>query len=194
MTIRGIHSCAPEPVSTINITQNIVEMDGTVAFWVETYLSGTEYNSATYVALEYVPYARSQVTVMLNSGVMRQGLDFSVDSDRVTLLFTPDATDKIHVRYFALTDGTSAMLADSTMSEGMMVGFSGSVAPDGWLLMDGSTDHLISAYGALNTWLLANPDYEDVGDRTATTFRLKLINTPYYNGTTLVTGTTIIKT
>lgn len=192
---RGIHTGCPEAPSAINITQNIVEMDGTRAFWVEQYLTGVEYKNQTpdRIVLEYVPYARSQVTVMLNTTVLLQGIDFVVDNDRIVLTFTPEDTDKLHVRYFALTDGTSSVLADSTLSTGMTLGFGGTTIPTGWLEMDGTTPHLNSSFLALSDWLTLNGD-ELALSHDATSFVLKRIDTPYYNGTTLVTGKTIIKT
>lgn len=191
--MRGIHTNCPEPVSTINITQNIIEMDGTRAFWDEVYTTGEVYIGAGgFIALPYTPYARSQVTLILNTAVMRQGPDFTVANDRVYLNFTPALTDLLHVRYFALTDGSSSILADSTISAGMTVGFGGTVIPTGWLELDGSTSHLQSSYPVLWAWLQLNTGY--VLSSTATHFVLNKIDTPFYNGTTLVSGKTIVKT
>ena len=202
--MRGIHTCCPEPVLTVNVTENIVEMDGTRAFWAEKYMAGSTYNTLGTIALDYVPYARSQVTLMLNTAVMRQGVDFAVNNQSIQLLFTPENSDNIHVRYFALTDGTSSILADATLTPGMTVGSSSAsdVPPSGWLFMDPtlpvatSGAHLKSAYPLLWTFLASNTDYLEPGSYAdpSLTFKLKLINTPFYNGTTLVTGKTIIKT
>ena len=195
--MRGIHTSCPEPVSTINIVQNIVEMDGTRAFWDEVYTTGAAYSYLNYIALPYTPYARSQVTLMLNTAVMQQGPDFTVANNRIYLNFTPAAADLIHVRYFALTDGSSSILADSTIIAGMTVGYSGVSIPTGWLELDGvdANSHLISSYQTLwdnflNT--VAGAGY--VKSSTATHFVLNKIDTPFYNGTTLVSGKTIIKT
>ena len=190
--MRGIHTSCPEPVSTINITQNIVEMDGTRAFWDEVYTTGTVYLALGYIALPYTPYARSEVMLVLNTSVQRQGTNFTVANNRIYLNFTPGAADLIHVRYFALTDGSSSILADSTIATGMTVGYSGVSIPSGWLELDGSTSHLQSSYPELWVYLQANTGY--LLSSTATHFVLNKIDTPFYNGTTLVSGKTIIKT
>ena len=190
--MRGIHSCCPEPVSEVTINQNIVEVDGTRAFWVEAYCTGAQYKATGYLPLAYVPYTRSQSLLVLNSGVQRQGTDFVVSNDRVNLTFAPQDADVIMFKYFALTDGTSNILNDSTLTTGMTVGFSGAVIPSGWLDMDGTTVYTVAAYPALAAWLAINTDYAESLD--ASNFVLKHISTPYYDGTTLVSGKTIIKT
>ena len=189
--MRGIHTCCPSPVSTINITQNIIEMDGTRAFWAEKYLTGAQYKAAGYIQLDHVPYTRSQATLILNSGVQRQPYDFAISGDKVYLAFVPNDADLIHFKYFALTDGTSNVVNDSTLPVGSMIGFSGSSIPDGWLDMDGTTSHACASFVGLTAWLVANPDYAKSND--GTNFVLKALNTPYYDGTTLVVGKTIIK-
>ena len=195
--MRGIHTCCPEAPSTINITQNVVEMDGTRAFWVVDRRLGSEYVVASGFTLSYTPYARSQLSVILNTAQLRQGVDFTVTANKVYLTFVPVADDKIVVRYFALTDGTSSVLADSTLTTGMTMGFGGTVIPDGWADMDGSTPLSRAAgseSGELYTWCKTYaPTYikEENGD--ANTFTLISNKTTYYNGTTLVTGKTLIK-
>ena len=195
--MRGIHTCCPEPVSTINITQNVVEMDGTRAFWVEQQFLGSEYVVASGFELDYVPYARSQLSLMLNSGAMRQGPDFTVTASRVYLTFVPAADDKIVIRYFALTDGTSSVLADSTLTTGMTMGFGGTVIPEGWVDMDGATAlsrAAGSSSGALYTWCSTYaPTYILSEDEEANTFTLIANASTFFNGTTLVTGKTLIK-
>ena len=193
--MRGIHTCCPEAPSTINITQNIIEMDGTRAFWAEKYLTGAQYLAVGYILLDYVPYTRSQASLVLNSGTQRQPTDFVIDGNKVYLAFTPQPDDKLHFRYFALTDSTSTIVNDSTLPTGSMIGFSGTTIPDGWLDMDGTTKHTLSVYPNLVIWLVANPDYYTVlGGDDEGKFTLRSLNTPYYDGTTLVTGKTIIKT
>ena len=194
--MRGIHTCCPSPVSTINVNQNIVEMDGTRAFWVEAASLGSAYNPATGIVLEYTPYARSQLSVILNTAQLRQGVDFTVSANAVYFTFVPVADDKIVVRYFALTDSTSSILADSTLTTGMTLGYSpaSDTPPSGWLFMDGSKAHLKTGdNAALWAFLAANTSYLVAGSYAGDTFTLALINTPFYNGTTLVTGKTLIK-
>ena len=195
--MRGISTCCPEPVSTINITQNVVEMDGTRAFWVEQHFLGSEYVVASGFALTYVPYARSQLSLLLNTGAMRQGPDFTVTATKVYLTFVPQPDDKIVIRYFALTDGTSSVLADSTLTTGMTMGFGGTVIPDGWADMNGSTPLSRaegSSSGKLYEWCTTYaPTYIKEENEEANTFTLISNKSTFYNGTTLVTGKTLIK-
>lgn len=191
--MRGINTCCPETVPTVNVYQNVVEMDGTRAFWAEKYLTGAQYKAVGWIQLDYVAYTRSQCTLILNSGVQRQPNDFVVSGDKVYLSFVPQDGDLIHFKYFALTDGTSNVVNDSSLPTGSMIGFSGATIPDGWLEMDGTTPHPRAAYAALVVWLTANPDYLHA-DSDDTNFVLKALNTPYYDGTTLVVGKTIIRT
>ena len=195
--MRGIHTCCPETVPTINLTQNVVEMDGTRAFWCVKHYLGSEYSSVNGFVLDHAPYARSQVTVMLNTAVMRLGYDFSVNANAVFLTFAPNPDDKFEIRYFALTDNTSSILADSTLSTGMMIDYGGTDDRDGWIAMDGITDH--SGTGeklALFNWLgvgTRSTDYCEAYDAGAATFRLKALSSTFYDGTTLVTGKKLIK-
>lgn len=195
--MRGIHTCCPEPVRTVNVTENIVEMDGTRAFWCEQHFLGSQYVVASGFALDYVPYSRSQLSLMLNSGAMRQGYDFTVTATNVFLTFVPQADDKIVIRYFALTDGTSSVLADSTLTTGMTMGFGGTVVPGGWADMDGLTN-LSSAVGSVTRDLYVwcgtyAPSYILSEDVEASTFKLISNKSTFFNGTTLVTGKTLIK-
>ncbi len=190
--MRGINTCCPETVPTVNVYQNVVEMDGTRAFWAEKYLTGAQYKAVGWIQLDHVVYTRSQCTLILNSGVQRQPNDFVVSGDKVYLSFVPQDDDLIHFKYFALTDGTSNVVNDSSLPTGSMIGFSGATIPDGWLEMDGTTPYACAAYADLVVWLTANPDYALSND--GTNFVLKALNTPYYDGTTLVVGKTIIRT
>jgi hypothetical protein len=189
--MRGIHTCCPEAPSTINITQNIVEVDGTRALWVEHFFTGLQAKALGYLPLTYSPYARSQVLLMLNSGVQRLGTDFSVNANQILLSFEPADADVLHVKYFALTDGTSTVTGDSSLAVGTLIGYGGTAIPDGWLDMDGTTSHALATYPTLAAWLLVNTDYEL--SRSATHFVLKRLQSPYYDGTTLVSGKTIIR-
>ena len=195
--MRGIHTCCPELVSTINVYQSVVEMDGTRAFWVEDRKLGSEYAVASGFTLTYTPYARSQLSVILNTAQLRQGVDFTVTANKVYLTFVPVADDNIVIRYFALTDGTSSVLADSTLTTGMTMGFGGVAIPEGWADMDGSTPlsrAAGSSSGDLYSWCKTYaPTYIDEEDEDANTFTLISNKTTYYNGTTLVTGKTLIK-
>ena len=192
--MRGIHTCCPEAPSIININQNIIQMDGTRAFWLAVSFTGADYNNfyaGVGFPLAYVPYTRSQATLVWNSGVQELGKDFIINGDRVFLNFTPDADDRFQFKYFALTDGTSTITYDSSLAVGTLVGFGGVTAPAGWFVMDGTTPHPQGSYPELWTFLQAHTDLLASSD--ATTFTLKSIQSPFYDGNTLVTGSTIIK-
>jgi hypothetical protein len=189
--MRGIHTACPE-APDITVTQNIIQMDGTTSFFVRQQFTGAQYLAIGYLPLDYVPYARSSFVLILNTGVQQYTTDYTVQGDRAYLSFVPQAGDNITVRYFALTDGSTAVTNDSSLSTGMTMGFGGATIPDGWLDMDGSTSHALSAYPALAAWLVANPTYE--ASRTATHFVLRLLSSTFYDGTTIVSGKTLIKT
>lgn len=193
--MRGIHTCCPEAPSVINITQNIIEMDGTRAFWVDQYLLGSGVSSNS-ITLEYVPYARARVFVMLNTATMRQGFDYSVLGNKITLNFTPASDDLLHINYFALTDGTSTLVNDNSFSTGMTIGFGGAAGtePEGWLRMDGTTLHLRTSYAGLAAWLDANDSYLNLTLTTGTHFVLKALQTSFFHEGSLIAGPTIIKT
>ena len=193
--MRGIHTCCPEAPSTININQNIIQMDGTRAFWLEVYFTGADYNSMYApvggLSLAFPPYTRSQTTLVMNSGVQRYGHDFVINGSRLALNFTPAAGDLFQFKYFALTDSTSTIVHDSSIAVGTMVGFGGSGEVPGWHRMDGSTPRPKGNYPQLWAFLETHSDLLESSD--ATTFTLKLIQSPFYDGNTLVTGATIIK-
>ena len=193
--MRGIHTCCPEAPSIININQNILQMDGTRAFWLEVYFTGADYLSMYApvggMPLAFPPYTRSQTTLVMNSGVQRYDHDFVINGAKLALKFAPDAGDLFQFKYFALTDSTSTIVYDSSLAVGTMVGYGGSTSVQGWLLMDGTTSHLKGVYPEL--WAFLDVHTDLLASSDATTFTLKSIQSPFYDGNTLVTGATIIK-
>lgn len=193
--MRGIHTCCPEAPSTINITQNIIEMDGETAFFVDERFTGAEAPTGV-ITLDYTPYAAASVQVSLNSGVQRPVNDYVVVGKQVRLNFIPETTDKIHVRYFSKESGAAVVPGGSELPTGFTMGYNGiGEAPDGWLYLDG-VQTVTAAHEDLFAYLVANThlltDYTP-GDTTLT---LRNIQTPYYDAEsgTMQVGKTIIKT
>jgi hypothetical protein len=191
MTARGIFNCVPEGPSTINVTSNIIELDGNrLLIWNDLF-NGSDVSNER-VTLTYQPYAGQTVLVMLNSGVMRPGVDFRVVGKYVYFNFTPVAADKIHVRYW-----TNEKQAPVIQTTGLIVGFGGQVAPVGgeWLAMDGATTVSMSLYPDLHTFLSLNLHLTVQGTNQGTgPYTLKHLPFTYYDGSQLLTGTNVIKT
>lgn len=193
---RGIHSHCPEAPSTINVTQNIVTLNGGQTIWQDDQFTGAEVVNKK-ITLSKVPYSPSSVHVVLNSGVQRLNVDYHLDGDIITFTFTPAASDFINVKYVYVSGGLTS-LQDSGVATGTMVGFGGVTAPTGWLLMNGVQKVNIEYYGDLYAFLdsnqhLTSGDGDDGGGSGGQYYVLKNILTSYFDGTQLVSGTTIIK-
>jgi hypothetical protein len=194
MTARGIHSCCPEAPTTINVTQNIVELDGYETLWRDEYYTGAQV-VADQLTLSYAPYAQASVQVILNSGTQRQGTDYTIIGNVITFTFTPAATDVIHVRYVTVGAGTVA-LNDGAFPVGTTIGYNGASAPTGWFMLDGDqvvtkAGHpVLYAFLELNLDLVAAVVPQDPADHT-----LSLLPITYYDPatTSMVYGNTIIK-
>jgi hypothetical protein len=194
--MRGIHTCCPEPVSTINITQNILQMDGETAFFVDEHFVGSAVSNGI-LTLSYTPYAAASVQLSLNSGVQRLGVDFIVVGRKVQFIsFVPQATDLLHVRYFSSESGAASIVGDTGLATGFTMGYSSPSIPDGWLLMDGvtkvydlaATEDLYAFLGSNLHLVLASSS-----DGTGLYRTLKSIQTPYYVDGQIMAGNTIIK-
>jgi hypothetical protein len=94
--ICGCHDCCPS-APEISITQTVIEVDGIAGYFKDEYFTGP--GPAFTLAEE--PISAESVEVILNSGVQRQPDDFTVTDDIVTFAAALDATDKVHIRYFA---------------------------------------------------------------------------------------------
>lgn len=193
--MRGIHTCCPEAPSTINISQNIVEMDGETAFFVDERFTGAEAPTGV-ITLDYTPYAAASVQVSLNSGVQRPVNDYVVVGKQVRLNFIPETTDKIHVRYFSKESGAAVVPGGSELPTGFTMGYNGiGEAPDGWLYLDG-VQTVTAAHEDLFAYLVANTHLLTGYTPGDTTLTLRNIQTPYYDAEsgTMQVGKTIIKT
>lgn len=194
--MRGIHTCCPSPVSTINITQNVVQMDSETAFFVDERFTGADVTGGV-LTLSHTPHAAASVQLALNSGVQRLGVDFLVVGDKIQFVsFSPADTDVLHIRYFSTESGTATVPAADELPTGFTMGYSGATIPDGWLLMDGvtkvydlaATETLYAFLGA-NAHLVLESGSDDSGDYHV----LKAIQTPYYVDGQIMAGNTIIK-
>ena len=190
--MRGIHTCCPEAPSVININQNIVQLDGETSYFVDETFPGTAAQSQR-ITLTHTPYAAASVLLSLNSGVQRPVTDYIVVGKEVRLMFVPDTSDMLHFRYFATDSGAMVVPGGSELPTGFMMGFSGSPIPDGWLVM--STDTVVSEtlYPSLYGFLTNNMHLVEATVGVNDDYQLKTLLTPYYDGTTMVSGSTIIK-
>jgi len=199
MTARGIHSCCPEAPSTINITQNIVQLDGETTIFMDEQFMGSSVVGGL-LTLSKTPYAAASVYVALNSGLQRQGVDYNVVNNKLFFLFDVAVSAVIHVKYMAVGDGVSInTVVGSGLTTGTIVGYGAAgIAPDGWVLMDGATKVYDTAYAALFAFLAAHLHLTDgTGEHTDGTgdyYVLKSVATSYFDGSAFVTGNTIIKT
>jgi hypothetical protein len=194
---RGIHSHSPEAPSTINVIQNIVQLDGRTTIWVDEQFTGSDL-VGRLLTLSYIPYSSSTILLSLNSGVQRIGEDFTVFNNKITFTFDVPPSDSIHVRYIKVGAGVSTIVG-ADLAVGTMVGYGALTAPpDGWLAMNGTTKVYDTVYPLLFGFLSSNLHLTTTGttsvDGTGTYYTLKSITTSYYDGTQFVQGTTIIKT
>ena len=194
--MRGIHTCAPEAPSTINITQNIVQMDSETAFFVSEHFVGSQV-TAGVLTLSHTPHAAASVQLALNSGVQRLGVDYRVVGSTVQFIsFVPQATDVLDVQYFSTESGTTTVPSGDAFATGFTMGYSGATLPDGWLFLDGTTKvydivatEALYGFLSLNTHFVASSGTDGTGDYHV----LKQIQTPYYSSGTMLAGNTIIK-
>jgi hypothetical protein len=199
---RGIHSHCPEAPSTINVTHNSIKLDGNSTIWADDQFIGSEV-VAQKVTLSKVPYSPASVDVILNSGVQRLNVDYTISGDIVT--FSPgvtiDPSDIIHVKYVYVAGGLVSVTG-SDIQTGSMMGFGGTVAPEGWLKMDGAQKVHIDFYGDLYAFLDANKHLTVEGTGGSASgpdtsgglyYTLANLTTSYFDGVQLVAGTTIIK-
>lgn len=194
MTARGIHSCCPEAPSTINVTRNVIELDGETTVFRDEWFTGAQVSGGN-ITLSATPYTASTVQLALNALTQRLNVDYIVVGDRVALNFTPAPADVLHFRYLVVGEGTSTVVG-SGLAVGTLVGYGSiGVAPDGWLLMNGTQQVTVAAYPDLHAFLALNLHLTVEGTSQGSgPYTLKSVLSSYYNGTTLVSGTTIIKT
>jgi hypothetical protein len=195
---RGIHSHCPEAPSTINVTHNSIKLDGGSTIWADDQFTGAEV-VAQKLTLSKVPYSAASVDVVLNSGVQRLNVDYTISGDIIT--FNPgvtiDPADVINVKYVYVGGGLVS-IQSSGVAVGTMVGFGGAVAPEGWLKMDGIQKVNIEYYGDLYAFLDSNQHLtassgDDGSGSGGLYYTLANLTTSYFDGVQLVSGTTIIK-
>lgn len=194
--MRGIHTVCPEAPSTINVVQNIVQMDSETAFFVSEHFVGSQVVSGV-LTLSHAPHAAASVQLAVNALVQRLGVDYRVVGRTVQFIsFVPQAADVLDVQYFSTESGTTTVPSGDAFATGFTMGYSGATLPDGWLFLDGSTKvYDIVATEALYGFLALNAHFVDSSgtDGTGDYYVLKLIQTPYYSAGTMLAGNTIIK-
>ena len=190
--MRGIHTCCPEAPSIININQNIIQMDGETAFFVDERFSGQAAQDQV-ITLSHTPYAAASVLVSLNSGVQRPVADYVVVGDQVRFNFTPNPEDSIHIRYFSKESGAMIAPSGSEMPVGFTMGYSGTPIPDGWLTLNTDVTVSEAAFPDLYAFLTNNMHLVEETIAPNDDYRLKTIMTPYYTGGQMLSGATIIK-
>ncbi len=189
--MRGIHSCCPESVSTVNINQTVLSIDSGEARFVEQVFTGNQF-SDNAVTLDYAPFSLASTYLFLNSGSQLGGDNFSLQGKVLTLQFTPDTEDTVQVKYMARVDG----MVWSDYPVGAMIGFSGSSVPAGWYLMNGVQEVVQVTHPVLHAHLADNLELtvEDT-DQGADPYTLKAVAMTYFDPALnqLVQGQTIIK-
>jgi hypothetical protein len=178
--------------ATTSVTSSNNGLLGDVAFMDEQFTGAQAIANSNTVVLSRIPYAATAVQVSLNSGVQRYNSDFFVNGVNIIFAFTPNPTDAIHVRYVATKD----LVTDAPVPTGTLSGYGSlTIAPPGWLLMNGTQQVSAAAFPALHTFLLANTDLVTPDSISGSPyFVLKHINNTYFSGSQLVSGSTIIKT
>ena len=194
--MRGISMCCPEPVSTINIVQNIVNIDGETAFFVSENFVGAQV-AAGVLRLSHVPHAAASVQLALNSGVQRLGVDYRVVGGTIQFIsFVPQATDVIDVRYFSTESGATTVPSGGVFETGFTIGYSGATLPDGWLFLDGTTKvydivatAALYAFLSINTYFVSSSGTDAVGAYHV----LRAIQPTYYSEGVMLASNLIIK-
>lgn len=158
----------PEAVSTVNVTENTIEFDGSLANFYEETFTTADLTDDTTFSLAHYPVSSGTIALYLNSGQQIQGTDYTVHGHIITMAkAVTDSADKIVVRYFAYA-------SDITTDEvpvGTVLWQASSTAPTGYVLADGTTDYLIATYAALYAYCVANSLNE--AGTLATQFQIK---------------------
>ena len=191
----------PEAVSEVTVNETTITMDGAKLKWYDEYYTtvSAQYDSISKtLTLPHMPLSASAVQLVVNTGVQGQNTtgaakNFSVSSNLVALFFTPDAADIIHVHYMAY-ESNEIDIGDEPV--GTMQGYSGTTAPTGWLLMDGTTSYLIADYPALYAFCVAAGGLilSTAGGPPVTSFILNDLNSYFLKVAVAVETGTIIKT
>lgn len=174
-------SSCPEPVSTVTVNQTIIEFgEGNEALYRQDALFLDLNLQATLTA---VPASMQAVGLYINGVLQNQGEHYTVNGQTITVNTQPPAGSTIIAKYLSAESESV-----SGVAIGAILGFGGTVAPSGFLLCNGAA---VSRAGYSALFAVIGTTY-GVGDGS-TTFNLPTLQSPYYNGTTLVTGTSIIK-
>lgn len=196
MSCSSCHQTCPESVP-VTITQTTIEFDGENAFWHQTIFSrpaGTVTavgGSYVLITLPYAPVSAKSVTVYRNGSIQKPVDDYAVSGSQVYLTVPAETDDQFLVIWFATTGSVT------TGSSAYAVGYIQPFYADpgtGWLVMDGVTAHVKTAYESLWTFLAANTELLVPGSYSGTTFTLKALTSMLYTGSAVATLNCYIKT
>ena len=183
------NTCAPEQVD-VTINQTIVQLDGVTAYvQMQSTLDSTltfSNGERTVVVLDYTPIGRNFVSVYVSGVYQTYGVHWTLNGNVLTILGGVLSTQDLTVIYWSTAPGAAA----ESITTGMIEGWhDGVVAPDGFLLCDGSAVSR-TTYAAL--FAIIGTTY-GTGDGS-TTFNLPTLEQAYYAGVSLVSHAAIIKT
>lgn len=186
MTCSCFQNSCPE-ASNVTINQTTLEIDGSEAlFYNESFTTP----GATFT-LSHVPYVAASVQVARNGVVLANEVDYYLTGSSITLSTPLVSGDYLDIQYFSIGTVTGGIVPTGTIAA-----YEGGVAPDGFLLMDGSTSHSKATYDTLwTTYLSAHTDLLVAGSFAGTTFTLMQLTQGMVNSSgDLVTLACMIKT
>lgn len=143
-------SSCPEPVNvTINKTE--IKIDNSPALSrVDFFSFGDSADNLTF-GLSFFPYEPRSVSVFLNSGAQRFGIDYAVHGQYLVMQNPLVSGDSLMVRYLSV-DG---VVASQGSTVGSIISSAGSVL-DGFLLMDGTSQYNWDVNLPLKQWFWAS--------------------------------------
>lgn len=174
-----VNGSCPEVPTTITLENNNIQFNGANAGWREQTSLGSAMVDNISLTLSFYPVDDGAVAVFLNSGVQRQGTDYTVDGNIVTMTAALLDEDEIMVRYFSY----DAALASGTVQIGQIIWQASAGAPSGYNAADGATSYTIADYPSLYAHCTTN---SLILSETATTFIIvDMTIGPTVGGTTL---------
>jgi len=158
-----VNGSCPEVPSQISITNQNIQFNGANAGWHEDVFNGSAASANLSFTLSYYPVADGAVSVFLNSGIQRQGTDYTIDGNIVSMTNALLDEDIVMVRYFSY----DAALIGSDLAVGQVIWQASATVPAGFSAADGATSYVIADYPALYTFCSAN---SLINSETATNF------------------------
>lgn len=155
----------PEPTS-VTVNENVTQYNGINARWVEEVFTGASLVNHKSGALSYFPVANGAVTLFLNSGAQRQGVDYVLSANMFAMVSPLLDADVVMVKYLAY----DTAVPDQELQVGQIVFSANNSAPTGFIVADGTTAHSKEDYAVLYAFATT---YSLVLSEDATTFTLK---------------------